>query len=293
MDDSINEPPEEPTEDSADQPTDEPIDDFAHQKFMVSPSGRELFVAVFAIEVWLDSAPGGALSLVDDDEAQAILGSFIDGWRTHVTHAVAAGPLTLAELQRVVDEPEDLEELEALVAGMRGAGLLSARPDDGEGASYAVTDWLREAVGPMVVAMRSELRQATVIAEEEEVEPPDDPPFSPESVEAAFLLALPLLELPAELSGVCRLVVDLPYSDEGVAGATIHVEDGRVASCEISLDDDADAWIKGPTIAWMDAAVDGAWHKLELGGKRQLARAVVASINKRLFGGPPGDPPRS
>jgi hypothetical protein len=278
----------DPKDDSVDESTDEPIDDFAEQKFTVSPAGRELFVAVFAIERWLEDAPGGPLSLVEDDEAQAIVGSFIEGWNSSITHALAAGPLTLTELERRIEEP-DREELEAKVAAMRGTGLLSARPSDSEGASYAVTDWLREGVGPMVVAMRSELRQAAVLAEEEEEPLPADPSFRRSDVEAAFMLALPLLELPSHLSGVCRLVVDLPDSDEGLAGATIHVEGGRVASCSVDLEGDADAWALGPALIWMDTAIEGEAQldpeaqRLELGGEQPLARAVLAALHERLF----------
>jgi len=261
---------------------DEQFDEDAEPKYTISPAGRELFVGVLAIEGWLDHAPGGPLSLIEDEESQAIVGAFIEGWGTMIIHALAAGPLTLAELQQEIDEP-DREELEAKVAAMRGTGLLSAHPSDGEGASYAVTDWLREGVGPLVVAMRSELRQKQVLAEEAEAPPPEDPVYSPTDVEAAFLLSLPLLELPTDLSGVCRLVVDLPESDEGLAGATIDIEGGRVTACNLDVEGDADAWALGPTPAWLDATVEGQTKKLEFGGDERLSRGVLAGIRRRLF----------
>lgn len=270
---------EEPFED----PLDEGIEDFANQKFTITPAGRELFVAVSAIERWLEHAPKGALNLVRDDEAQATLGAFIDGWGLQITHALATGPLTLAQLEDAV-EGADRETLEARVAAMRGTGLLSAHPSDGEGASYAVTDWLRKAIGPMVVAVRSEWRAAEAVEEQEELDEVfEEEQLQPLDVEAAFVLTLPLLELPAELSGTCRLAVDLPESDEGRAGALVHVEDGRVASCSTTLDGDADASAFGPPLAWMDAVIDSQASGLEFSGDQALARGIVAGLHKRFF----------
>lgn len=288
--DPLDEPLEEPDEEIEDGDEGERSAEPMHT---LSPAGREAFVAVFAIEDWLDGAPGGALSLVEDDRAQAIVAAFIDGWSSGVSHALATRPLTIAELENRVEDL-DREELEATVAAMRGAGLLSARPSDGEGARYAVTDWMREAVGPMVVAMRSEIRQAEVLAEEEAeaegIDPDDieieiDATYEPRDVETAFLLALPLLELPAELSGTCRLVVELPESDEELAGATIRVEGGRIASCSIELEGDANAWILGPSLEWMDAMVEPGedGDGLELGGELPLARRVLGGLRSRLF----------
>lgn len=284
-------PMDEFSDESLEEPAEDETDDFAEQKFTISPAGRELFVGILAIEDWLDGAPGGPLSLIDDDESQAIVGAFIDGWRTGITHALAVRPLTLAELTRRIEDL-DREELEAIVAAMRGAGLLLARPVEGPGASYAVTDWMREAAGPMIVAMRSEIRQSETLAEEEaeaeELDPEElefevDTAFEPHDVETAFVLALPLLELREDLSGTCRLVVELPESIEERAGVTIDVEGGRIASCSVDLEGEADAWAVGPVLLWMDALIDGDKGELDLGGKEPLAREVLTGLHRRLF----------
>jgi len=270
------EPVEDPFEDDA-------IEDFANQKFTITPAGRELFVAVSAIERWLEGAPKGTLNLVEDNDAQATLGAFIDGWGSRITHALANGPLTLAQLEGAVEDL-DRETLEARVAAMRGSGLLSAHPSDGEGASYAVTDWLREAIGPMVVAVRSEWRAAEAAEEMEELDGElEEEQLPPRDVEAALVLALPLLELPAELSGVCRLAVDLPESEEGRAGTVVRVEGGRITSCSTELGEDADAWAFGTARAWMDAVIDNQAQELELGGDQELASGVLSGLRTRFF----------
>jgi hypothetical protein len=63
-------------------------------------------------------------------------------------------------------------------------------------------------------------------------------------VEAIFQLALPLIALPTELSGCCRLDVQLGHDETpAIVGVTARVEGGRVASCEGRLDQQAETWM--------------------------------------------------
>jgi DNA-binding transcriptional ArsR family regulator len=262
---------------------DEPAEAFENQKFRISPAGREVLVVIAAIDRWLENAPGGGLSLAKDQEAHVPVDVFLDGWNSGIVQALAAAPLTFTELGLVLDTLSR-RSLREKLAKLRKAGLLEARPDDGEGAVYAVTDWLREAVGPLAVGVRGEMRNRG----------DQTGPSSPRGIETAFLLALPLLELPAELSGFCRLLVDLPESDERrAAGAMIQVEDGRVSSCSVDLEGSADSWAIGPGSAWLEAVIDGETGAIDFGGDERLARAVLAGLHERLPGVPPPPRPRT
>ena len=96
------------------------------------------------------------------------------------------------------------------------------------------------------------------------------------------------MTLPEELSGTCRLGVEL--ADGGppaVAGAMVRVERGRIASCTGLLDERADAWVGGAAVAWLDAVVDpGAGPRLEVGGDTRLAEGLIGGLHERLFGAP-------
>jgi DNA-binding HxlR family transcriptional regulator len=268
---------EEPAEDFG---GDEPTENFEDRKFRISPAGRETLVVIAAIDCWLANAPGGRLSLAVHREAHVPFEILLDGWNSGIVTALAPGPLSSTELGLAIDTLSRISLREKL-AKLTEAGLLEARPPAGEGSIYAVTDWLREAVGPLLVGVRAEMRNAGR----------ETTPDAPDAIEAVFLLALPLLELPAELSGHCRLLVDLPESEESrAAGTMIQVEDGRIASCSVDLEGSADSWAIGPGTAWLEAAIDGRTGEIEFGGEERLARAVLAALHSRLPGLPP--PPR-
>lgn len=267
---------------------DEPMEDFdsgeeaaeddVDKKYVLTPVGEEALEVVWAIDCWLAKAPGGRVSLTEEEEAGVLMEVFLDGWRSGIIGALAPGPLTLTELGLACDTLSR-GSLRRKVRKLRGAGLIEARPDGGEGTAYAVTDWLREAIGPFALGARCELRRME----------DRTGPSSPSGFETAFLLALPLLELPAGVSGHCRLLVDLPESEERrAAGAMIRVESGRVASCGVDLEGSADSWAIGLPPAWLDAVIDGDADRLEFGGEGRLARAVVEGLHTRLTDGPLG-----
>jgi hypothetical protein len=158
---------------------------------------------------------------------------------------------------------------------MQDAGQVEACPDEGEGAVYAVTDWLRAGIAPLAVAARLERR---------------DPkegmaPLESLDVEAGFLLTLPLLELPRELSGTCRLGVNLE-DGEGLAGVTVRIEEGRIASCAMGLDGEADAWAVAFAGDWLDTVIEPDAKRVRTGGDRWLARALLDALHGTLFGVP-------
>jgi hypothetical protein len=102
-------------------------------------------------------------------------------------------------------------------------------------------------------------------------------------VEAALLLAVPLLSLPAELSGSCRLGAELANGKPHLAGALLTVEAGRIVGCSTKLEGHPDAWALGSISAWLNALLEHDTGSLELGGDCRFARAVIDSFHRTLF----------
>jgi hypothetical protein len=139
------------------------------------------------------------------------------------------------------------------------------------------TSWLREAVAPLSAGIAWERRCA----------PSQTPAISRIDVEAAFLLVVPLLDLPADLSGRCRLSVEMRSGgDLEYAGVVVEVEDGKLVSCTARLRREAEAWASGTPLDWFGWANGSDAERLELGGDTSLALALASSLRHVLT---PGD----
>ncbi len=233
-----------------------------------TPAGREFVSVAAVLEGWLKARPGGPLTI--EEECGETVATLLAGWSANVTHALAAGPLTVTEVCEALPTLDD-ELVATYIAKMERTGLLQAV--DG-GTRYEPTAWLRLGVAPLAVAARMELRHP----------PGDTAPIALADVEAAFRLALPLLRLPRRVCGSCALLVEL---DEEVAGGpaalTARVEGGRVVAVEPGLAEDADACAAAPASEWLDAVIDGA-KVIEMSGERRLARYLVDGLREALFG---------
>lgn len=243
--------------------------------YKVSSGGQEVLFIAFVVERWLQSAPQGPIDF-DSPEAEEAVTALAEGWSSTVMHVLAREPLTVRELHRSV-EGLSRRTLTRRLEAMRTAGQVEARPDGGEGAIYAVTDWLRAAIAPLAIAARLERR-----------EPREGmAPIEALDVEAAFLLTLPLLELPKELSGICRLGVNLEDDESvGLIGVTARIEQGRVVSCTRGLDGEANAWAAASAGNWLDTVIEPNAKQVRTGGDRWLARALLDALHKTLFGVP-------
>jgi hypothetical protein len=236
-----------------------------------TPAGREFVFVGAVLEGWLNACPDGPVRI--GEEAAPTLATLLAVWSASVTHALAAGPRTLAEVREAV--PTLGEELvEEYVTETRDAGLLEELVgEDGE-TRYEPTAWLRRSVAPLAAAARLEARHP----------PGDTAPIAVADVEAAFRLALPLLRLPGRVAGSCALLVEL--DDEvvgGPAALTARVEEGRVEQIEPGARGDAEARATAPAPEWLDAVIDGA-RTIEMSGERRLARYLVDGLHEALFG---------
>jgi DNA-binding HxlR family transcriptional regulator len=244
-------------------------------EYELTGPGRELLFVAGALESWLGRAAERPLP-IDSGAAKAATKALTEGWSSTMVRALAAGPLSLTELDGVIGS-FSYPSLERRLAAMRLAGLVEAQPANGRGRPYGVTEWLRRGVAPLAGAARWERRHL----------PRQTAPVGRLDIEAAFLLTLPLLQLPAKLSGTCRMAAEIPDGDgRRLAGATVEVERGRIASCATQLQAGAGAWALGSPAAWLNAVIESDVDCLELGGDRRLAMALLSGLHGVLFGLP-------
>jgi DNA-binding HxlR family transcriptional regulator len=244
-------------------------------EYELTAPGRDLLFVAAVLERWLDRAPGGSLAL-GSNGAKAAIKALAEGWSTTMLRALAAAPLSLTELDRLISSLS-YPSLERRLGAMRLAGLVEARPGNGRGRPYGVTDWVRRGVASLAAAARWERKNLPHVTM----------PLSRLEVEAAFLLALPLVDLPVDLNGSCRMAAELSDGTrKALAGVTVEVDQGGVVACTTQLTGKPDAWALGSTFAWLNALIDDDPVSLELGGDHRLSRGLVDGMQQTLFGTP-------
>ena len=241
----------------------------------ITPTGEQLLFVSFVAERWLQAAPGGPLDF-DSGEAEKAIAALVDGWAYSIVHTIARQPMSLQQLDAALPELGEPAIRRRLTA-LRQARLVELRPAGAEaGGLYAPTDWLRAGIAPLAAAARLERRDPK----------PAMVPIDALDVEAAFLLTLPLLELPAGVAGPCRLGVEIGEEDrpDGLAGVTARVEAGRVTACATRLDDSTGTWAIASAGDWLDTLIEPGAKRVRTGGDRVLAASLLAQLRKTLFG---------
>lgn len=240
--------------------------------FELTAVGQELWDVAQVLDGWLHAAPAEPLSL-GTSAAKSAIKALVEGWSTGMVRALAGRPLSLTELNGLISGLS-YPSLERRLGAMRLAGQIERTPVRGRGTPYTATAWLQQAIAPLGAAARWERAHA----------PSTTMPIRRLDAEAAFLLAVPLLSLPTDISGSCRLAVELGGSNSNrIAGVLVGVEEGRVASCVASVQGHADAWVSGSAAAWLRAVIEGQTERLEVGGDCFLARALLDGLHGALF----------
>jgi DNA-binding HxlR family transcriptional regulator len=241
-------------------------------EYELTASGGELHFVAEVLERWLERAPHGPLQL-GGNAAKAAVKALADGWSTTILRALAAGPLSLTQLDGVI-AAFSYPALERRLAAMRLANQIEAQPSNGRGTPYAVTRWLRHGLAPLSAASRWEARHRRE----------ESAPIRRLDTETAFLLTVPLLRPAADLSGSCRLAAEVPDGGQRrLAGVIAEVRNGAIVSCTTNLQGHTDAWALGTPGAWLDALVLRDTARLELGGDGQLATALLDGLHDVLF----------
>ena len=250
----------------------------------VSSGGKEVLYIGFIVERWLQSAPDGPLHY-DNPAAENAVVALAEGWSASVVHMLAREPLGFGELHRAVDGLSR-RALKRHLSAMESAGQVVAFPDGAGASLYMLTDWLRAGIAPLIASARLERRNPM-----EGMAPIDEL-----DVEAGFRLSLPLIQLPKQLTGTCRLGLNLREEDDespsdegpeaGLTGITARIDRGEVVSCEAGLHQDVDAWAAGSANDWLDTVIEPDTKRVRTGGDRWLTDAVVEGIHNALFGVP-------
>jgi DNA-binding HxlR family transcriptional regulator len=242
-------------------------------EYWLRDSGQELLSVAETLKLWLSESPQGPIAL-GTAMAKSATKAAAEGWSTGIMRALASKPLTLTELDRLIADVT-YPSLERRLEAMRLAGQIEAVPSKGRGTPYTVTEWLRKAIAPLIAGVhweRTHLPAKTV-------------PVTRVDVEAAFMIAIPMLELPNNLSGVSRLAVELNGNEsKRLAGVMIEVEKGRIGSCTSRLAGDPEASGIGSATAWIRAVTDPDPERLTIDGDHRLAGALVEGLHEVLFG---------
>jgi DNA-binding HxlR family transcriptional regulator len=237
----------------------------------LTTGGRGLLFVLDVLEAWLAQAPGGELKL-GTVPAKAAIKAFTDGWDTTILQALVSKPRSLTELDNLIAEVS-YPALERRLSSLRFSGLVEAVPSRGNGTPYAVTEWARRGIAPLVAATRWEYLHL----------PEDSEPVTWVETEAGFLMALGLVELPENVSGECVLALDTKGSERRIAGVHVIVEHGRLVSCETDLVSEPPTFALGSAVAWLDAVIERRLGELHVNGNRRLLGALVDGIHAALF----------
>jgi DNA-binding HxlR family transcriptional regulator len=236
-------------------------------EYRITDNGRDLLKVAAVLESWLRLRPSGPVEL-GATAAKSTTKALVEGWSTNIVRAIAAQPLSLTELNKVIPKVS-YPSLERRLGSMRLAGLVEPQPTERRGTPYGATEWLRRAVVPV----------ASAAAWERGHRPTGAQPIGRLGVEAAFLLAIPLLEMPDSLSGTFRLAVEVQRGASPIfAGVLARFEAGSLVSCSSRLEGDADAWISGSPDAWLRKMAGAESGGLELRGDIASAEELLGGL---------------
>jgi DNA-binding HxlR family transcriptional regulator len=241
--------------------------------YALTRPGRDLLGVAEVVRAWLALAPEGRIEY-GSVAAKSSIGALVAGWSSTIVRALAGRPLSLTELSRLISSL-NYPSLERRLSALRLSGQVEPHPSGGRGTPYGAGEWLRRAVAPIAAGIRWERRHLPSLTA----------PLGRIDVEAALLLAIPLLSLPSEHNGLCRLTVEIRNGagESRLAGAMVGIRDGAVSSCTSRLEGRADAWASGSLDSWTGAIMDDEVSRLEIGGDYALALALVEGLNRSLF----------
>jgi DNA-binding HxlR family transcriptional regulator len=242
--------------------------------YVLTPAGQGLLRVGEVLQAWLNQAPDGPIAL-GSTAAKNTIGALVEGWSTSIVRAVAAKPLSLTELNRLIPRVS-YPSLERRLGGLRLAKLVEAHPSGGRGTPYGATRWLQRAVVPLVSAVGWERSR----------HPEASPPLRRTDVEAIFLLAIPLAVLPDTMTGKCRLTVEMQDGSSVVyAGVLVCIEKGKIVSCSTRLRGEVESWASGTPSAWLRRMNGGSNDALEIGGETEFALSLVDGLRLTAAGG--------
>ena len=235
--------------------------------YQLTTSGRGLIGVAKVLEAWLGIRPKGQIAL-GTTASKSATKALVEGWSTNIIRAIAAQPLSLTELNRVIPKVS-YPSLERRLGSLRLAGLVDSQPTERRGTPYGATDWLRRAVVPVASAAAWERNHRVLGAR----------PIGRLGVEAAFLLVMPLVEMPASFSAKVRLAVEVQGGSSPIfAGVMASYEGGSLVSCSSRLQGEADIWISGTPDAWLRRMGGSSRGELDIRGGTAAAKELLGGL---------------
>jgi DNA-binding HxlR family transcriptional regulator len=239
-------------------------------EYELTRKGRDLVAVAAVLRRWLSLAPHGSIEL-GSAEAKSAVRALVAGWDARVVRALAARPLALTELSRLISELS-YPSLERRLGAMRLAGQIERLPNGERGTPYQATTWLRQAMVPLTLAARWERSHV----------PDKTTAISKMDVESVFLLTVPTLSARDDFSGRCRLAVESRNDrTHNLAGVVTTLDHGEVVACTSRLQGEVEASATGSAASWLRAVFDGE-DCLDLGGETALALALVDALRNGL-----------
>lgn len=240
----------------------------------LTAAGIDLLIATRALEGWLSRAPREPVRL-GTIQAKGAVKALAGAWDSTLLRGLAATPLTLTQLDRLIGAVS-YPALERRLAAMRATGMVESTPGSRNGTPYSITHWARLGVGPVLAASFVEAAHLA-----------DPPRLGAIDVETAFLLITPIAPLSAAADGTCVLAFDME-GDAGPArgrkaGVEVTVDRGRIVSCLTKLSGEARSFVCGPAGAWLEALIYGYPQRLRTGGDPRLAHCLIDGIHRQLF----------
>jgi hypothetical protein len=159
--------------------------------------------------------------------------------------------------------------------GMLDSGLVELdEGGDGE-AHYDLSDFGRRGVAVIMDAVRMERRHR----------PDRIVPVGVGDGLTFFLMPLPLVRLPQSVNGTCTLTMELDRVPGAPRSASVwtRLREGRVVDhSEQPPRRPPSSFAGGSVDEWLDALLDGEPDRLRLGGRRELAAALIEAIHDQL-----------
>jgi DNA-binding HxlR family transcriptional regulator len=197
------------------------------------------------------------------------------GWGSTLLRWLAERPHPLTELEQLV-EGLGYRKLERAMRDLVSAGLAERAGTEGRLSPYTVTRWGRESVPALAAAVRWERSEIS----------DRSAPVTSIEVEAALLLALPLVEMSSAAEGTCLLLVDSENGNgEPPAGVATQMVDGSAIWCVPASGSEPHNtnWLRGSLPAWLHAVIKGVPAKLHTGGDTRLTEALIAGMREALL----------
>jgi DNA-binding HxlR family transcriptional regulator len=120
----------------------------------LTPFGLELLFVAEVLDDWLGRAPDGPMG-IDSDAAKEAIKALLGGWNSTILRVLAARSFSLSEIEVLISS-FGTASLERRLEAMRLAGQVAPFLGAPDVTAYAVTDWVREGVAPLLAAIRCE-----------------------------------------------------------------------------------------------------------------------------------------